>query len=92
MNRRKSFNSNYIKYSVAYNFTEKAIVPINDVTQENRLSLFSPICRHNFIAVLQHQTPHFKHKPHSTCSGSLESYLRCLAKELFKQIKEIETP
>lgn len=85
-------NQNNIKYPVAYNFRDNVIVPISEVTKENRLNLFCPQCKNNFIAVLNHQTKHFKHKPNSTCSGSLESYLHWLAKELFKLIKEIETP
>lgn len=56
------------------------------------MNLICPECKNNFIAVLNHRKPHFKHKPHSTCLGSPESYLHWLTKEVFKQIKEIEIP
>lgn len=82
----------YIKYPVAYNFKKNSIVAIKEVTKENKLNLICPECRNNFIAVLNHRTPHFKHKPHSTCKGSPESYLHWLTKEVFKRIKEIEIP
>ncbi|WP_170284046.1 hypothetical protein [Flagellimonas olearia] len=59
---------------------------------ENRSNLICPMCRGNFIAVLNHQTPHFKHKPNNDCKGNFESYIHWLTKVLFKQLKEIEIP
>lgn len=85
-------SQNYIKYPVAYNFKENSIMPIDEVTKENKLNLICPDCKNNYIAVLNHQTPHFKHKPHSTCKGSYESYIHWLTKEVLKTIKEIEFP
>lgn len=82
----------YTKYPVAFSFSKNEVVPIDEVTEENRLSLYCPTCKTNFIAVLNHRTPHFKHKPNTSCSGTQETYLHWLSKELFKEIKEIEIP
>jgi len=81
-----------ITYPVAYNFSVKEIVPITNVTEDNKTHLFCPECKGRFIAVLRHQTPHFKHKSHIKCSGNPETYLHWLAKEVIKDVNEIEVP
>lgn len=81
-----------IKYPVAYDFLRKRITSIGEVTESNRRHLGCPNCQEVLIAVLNHQTPHFKHKPHSTCSGNSETFLHWMAKELFKEIDVIELP
>jgi len=81
-----------IKYPVAFNQVTKKNVPIDEVTKDNRLKLICPVCKDNFIAIINHRTPHFRHKPNTECSGSLESYIHWLTKEVFKQIGELEMP
>nr|WP_298332572.1 hypothetical protein [uncultured Christiangramia sp.] len=81
-----------IKYPVALNLINNEIIPTKNVTEQNRPNLICPVCKDKFTAVLNHQTPHFKHKPHINCSGSVETYVHWLAKELFKKIKEFEIP
>lgn len=83
---------NEIKYPVAYNFATKDIVMISDVTNENKPFLGCPSCRKGFVAVRNHQTPHFKHKHGARCSVSPETYLHWVTKMVFKQIEEIEIP
>ncbi|WP_405247831.1 hypothetical protein [Cellulophaga sp. Asnod2-G02] len=85
-------SKSYIKYPVAFNISEDSLVEIKHVTNQNRLKLSCPECKNSFIAVSNHKTPHFKHKPNSICSGSPESYLHWLTKEVFKEITEIEIP
>ena len=86
------FNKKSITYPVAYNFKNNSIIDITDVTEDNKSDLSCPQCKEKFIPVLNHQSPHFKHKPNINCTGSLESYLHWLTKEVFKQIKEVEIP
>lgn len=83
---------NEITYPVAYDFDRRQIISISDVTNENKSHLGCPYCRHSFVAVRNHQTPHFKHKARSSCSVSQETYLHWVTKEVFKEIKEIELP
>lgn len=81
-----------ITYPIAYNYLSNELVEIRNVTRENRGYLICPMCRRNFIAVLNHSTPHFKHYPNRDCKGSTESYVHLLTKVLFKQLKAIEIP
>jgi len=81
-----------IKYPVAFNQANKKIVPIEKVTKDNRLKLICPVCKDNFIAIINHRNPHFRHKPNTECSGNLESYIHWLTKEVFKQIGELDIP
>ncbi len=83
---------NYIQFPAAYNNLTEKVVPIEKVTDENKSNLVCPQCKNKFISIINHQTPHFKHKPESTCEGSRESYIHWLAKELFKEIEEFQVP
>ena len=85
-------NNNYVKYPVSLNRFNKEIVSIDEVNKENRFDLICPICKDNYISVINHQTPHFKHKPHTNCTGSVESYIHWLAKEVFRKLNEFEIP
>jgi hypothetical protein len=82
----------YIKYPIAFHKITKELVDIADVTNDNKMHLICQECKENFIAVQNHPTPHFKHKPKSTCKGNVETYLHWLAKDTFKLINEIELP
>lgn len=81
-----------IKYPIAYNKVTKKLIEIKDVNDEDRKSLICKECNEGFVAVLDHQTPHFKHKPNSSCKGANESYIHWVTKELFKELEEIELP
>jgi len=83
---------NYIKYPIALNKETQELIEIKKVTDDNRKDLICKDCNDNFVAVLNHPTPHFKHKPNSSCKGNEESYIHWVTKEIFKQIKEIELP
>lgn len=83
---------NYIKYPEAFDKLNEKLVNICNTTEENKTNLICKECEENFIAVLNHQTPHFKHKPNSSCEGTVESYIHWLTKEVFKNIEEIEVP
>ncbi len=85
-------SKNYIKYPIAFNKLTEKLVDLTDVTNENKTDLICLECKENFIAVLNHPTPHFKHKPNSKCKGNVESYIHWVAKETFKQITQIELP
>jgi len=83
---------NYIKYPIAFNKLTQKLVNISDATNENKADLICQECVESFIAVLNHQTPHYKHKPNSKCKGNIESYIHWVTKEIFKQITQIELP
>ena len=83
---------NFIKYPIALNIKTEKLINIEDVNDDNKKGLVCPVCKENFIAVRMHETPHFKHKPNTKCKGAVESYIHCITKEIFKEIKEIELP
>lgn len=82
----------YIKYPIAFNNETKELVNISDVNSENKKDLICNDCKECFNCILNHTTPHFRHKPGSNCQGNVESYLHWLTKECFRLIKEIELP
>ena len=84
--------NSYIKYRIAFNNATQKLIDIDDTTEDIRENLLCLECKEDFIAVLNHSTPHFKHKPNSKCSGNDETYIHWVSKELFKTIKEIELP
>ncbi|WP_412984753.1 hypothetical protein [Pontimicrobium sp. IMCC45349] len=84
--------NNNITYPIAYNNITNQLVEIQNVTKDNKENLICNECKDNFVAVINHQTPHFRHKPDSNCIGSLESYIHWVSKEIFKTIQEIEIP
>jgi hypothetical protein len=84
--------TNYIKYRIALNESTQELVDIDNATSDMKKDLICLECKEEFIAVLNHQTPHFKHKPDANCSGSPETSIHSVVKKLFKSIKEIELP
>lgn len=82
----------FVKFPSAQNFKTGKPTTIKDVKYEERLNFICPDCEKSFIAVLNHSTPHFKHKPNSSCVGSFESNIHWLTKEIFKTIKEFKIP
>lgn len=81
-----------IKYPVALDLKNQKIVPISDVSDGIKPNLICPDCKSSFIAVQNHKTPHFKHKSNIVCTGSKETYIHWLSKEIFKTLKEIQLP
>lgn len=92
LKRKFPLNINYIKYPIAFNKQTEKLIDITDVTNNNKLDLICLDCKEDFVAVLNHKTPHFKHKPNSKCNGNVESYIHWVTKELFNQITQIELP
>jgi hypothetical protein len=85
-------SENSVQFPSSYNFKTEKPSTIKEVIHEERLNFICPDCKKSFIAVLNHKTHHFKHKPNSTCVGSFESNIHWLSKEIFKTIKEFEIP
>jgi hypothetical protein len=85
-------SNNNIKYPIAFHKISEKLIDISEVTDDHKSELICIECEESFIAIRKHQTPHFKHKPGSNCKGNVESYIHRLAKEVFKNIKEIELP
>jgi hypothetical protein len=83
---------NSVKFPSAQNVKTGKPTTIKEVKYQERLNFICPDCKKSFIAVLKHNTPHFKHKPNSTCVGSFESNIHWLTKEIFKTIKKYEIP
>ena len=83
---------NYIKYPIAFHKQSEKLIDISDVNDNNKTDLICLECQENFVAVQNHPTPHFKHKPNSKCKGKIESYIHWVTKEIFKEINEIELP
>ncbi|WP_146190725.1 competence protein CoiA family protein [Polaribacter aquimarinus] len=81
-----------IKYPVAFDSVQEKLIEISKVNIENKENLICKDCNESFVAVLNHQTPHFKHKPKSNCTANFESYVHWVTKELFKEIKSINVP
>lgn len=83
---------NNIKYPIGFDKVAKKLVDISNVTDDIKTNFICKECAEDFVAVLNHQTPHFKHKSNSSCKGTSETYLHWLAKEVFKEIKSVDLP
>lgn len=81
-----------IQYSYAFDSINKKLVFIQDVDLSRKSFLICKDCNQPFIVVTNHRTPHFKHKSDSKCSGTKETYIHWVSKELFKNIKKIFLP
>ena len=82
----------HIEYPIGFNIQSQKLINISDVINENKKDIICLDCNESFIAVRNHQTPHFKHKPNTKCEGNFETYIHWVTKEVFKEIKEIEIP
>ena len=85
-------SENSIKFPSAYHVKTGKYTTIKGVKLKEKLNYICPDCKNSFITVLNHKTPHFKHKPNSTCIGSFESNIHWLTKEIFKTIEKFEIP
>ncbi|MDF0715757.1 hypothetical protein PY092_06330 [Muricauda sp. 334s03] len=88
----KSSKNRVIKYPIAFDSLGGELVDLSLITDCNRAFIVCPECNSRFVAVINHQTPHFKHYGDHECSGTFESYIHKVVKELFKQITKIELP
>lgn len=82
----------HIEYPIGFNIQSQKLINISDVINENKKDIICLDCNESFIAVRNHQTPHFKHKPNTKCEGNFETYIHWVTKEVFKEIKEIKIP
>lgn len=87
-----NLNRTSLKYPCAFDNVTNKIVEISQVTKENKANLICPICKEGFVAVINHPTQHFRHKPNTICTGNSETFLHWVVKEIFKDINEFEIP
>ena len=88
----KLLKENSVKFPAARHIQTGKMTSIKEVNYEERLNFVCPDCEKSFVAVLNIKTPHFKHKPNSACTGSFESNIHWLTKEIFKTIKRYVIP
>ena len=79
-----------IKFSIAFNNNTNKLVEINNITSTNNKNLICKGCEGELIAVINHNTPHFRHKV--DCNSSSETYIHWVCKEIFKKLSKIELP
>ena len=82
--------NNYIKYSIAFNNNTNKLVEIHNLTSTNNKNLICKGCEGELIAVINHKTPHFRHKVE--CNASSETYIHWVCKEIFRTLSKIELP
>jgi hypothetical protein len=83
---------NNIQYSYAQHNESKKPIHISQVGLSNKDNLTCPDCKEILIAVINHPTPHFRHKPNSDCATNTESQIHWLSKEVFKDLKIMRFP
>ena len=79
-----------IKYSIAFNNNTNKLVEIHNLTSTNNKNLICKGCEGELIAVIKHNTPHFRHK--GECNASSETYIHWVCKEIFRTLSKIELP
>ena len=79
-----------IKYSIAFNSNTNKLVEINNITSTNNKNLICKGCEGELIAVINHNTPHFRHNV--DCNASSETYIHWVCKEIFRTLSKIELP
>ena len=79
-----------IKYSIAFDNKTNKLVEISDINSTNNKNLICKSCQGELIAVINHNTPHFRHKV--DCDASSETYIHLVCKEIFKKLSKIELP
>lgn len=79
-----------IKYSIAFNNKTNKLVEIHNITSTNNKNLICKGCEGELIAVINHNTPHFRHKV--DCNASSETYIHWVCKEIFRTLSKIELP
>jgi len=79
-----------IKYSIAFDNKTNKLVEISDINSTNNKNLICKSCQGELIAVINHNTPHFRHKV--DCGASSETYIHWVCKEIFRTLSKIELP
>ena len=79
-----------IKYSIAFDIKTNKLVEISDINSTNNKNLICKSCQGELIAVINHNTPHFRHKV--DCGASPETYIHWVCKEIFRTLSKIELP
>ena len=79
-----------IKYSIAFDIKTNKLVEISDINSTNNKNLICKSCQGELIAVINHNTPHFRHKV--DCGASSETYIHWVCKEIFRTLSKIELP
>lgn len=90
--RKKSSKKIDVKYPIAFDSLNEELVDIGSVSERNKVHTTCPECGSRFIAVINHRTPHFKHYGDYECTGTVESYIHRIVKELFKRVSNFELP
>jgi len=83
-----------LKYPIAKDKNSNTLVSAKNVENGINCNCVCFECNEDLIAINQglKQRPHFRHIPNSECKANFESYIHWLAKEAFKEIKEINLP
>lgn len=83
-----------IKYPIAYHKKTGKLINAEDAINGKDCGCICLDCGINLIAKNQGKfnRPHFSHPKNPNCNGSYESYIHSLAKEVFKNLKDIELP
>ena len=79
-----------IKYSIAFDIKTNKLVEISDINSTNNKNLICKSCQGELTAVINHNTPHFRHKV--DCGASYETYIHWVCKEIFRTLSKIELP
>jgi hypothetical protein len=83
-----------LKYPIAKDKNSNALVSAKNVKNGINCNCVCFECNEDLIAINQglKQRPHFRHISNSECKANFETYIHWLAKEVFKEIKEINLP
>jgi len=85
---------NDLKFPIALEKITHELKDAIDVNTGLNCNCYCLMCDSNMVAVNAgtKQRPHFRHEVNSDCSGTYETYIHWLAKELFKEIKTLSLP
>lgn len=89
---QKVFKKRDVKYPIAFDSLNEELVDIGCLSEKNRAYMICPECCGRFVGVINHATPHFKHYGDYECSGTVESYIHKIVKQLFKKVSDFELP
>ena len=83
-----------LKYPVAKDKFTNKLVSAKNVENGINCNCVCFQCNEDLMAINNgiKQRPHFRHIPNSECKANFESYIHWLAKEVFKEISEINLP
>jgi len=85
----------YVRYPIALKRDTKKLVHPFEVENGLNCNCYCPECDENLIAINKEknkQIDHFRHQRDTKCTGSYETYIHWLSKEIFKEIDAIKLP